>query len=101
MLVVLVHIHVKAEFVDAFIQATIENARNSNEEAGIARFDFIQREDDPTWFTLIEAYRSEDAPVKHKETAHYVTWRDTVVEMMAEPRSGVKYQSIFPDESGW
>jgi (4S)-4-hydroxy-5-phosphonooxypentane-2,3-dione isomerase len=100
-IVTLVHVHVKPEFVGAFIEATKENARNSVQEPGIARFDFIQQVDDPTRFTLIEVFRSDNAPAKHRETAHYLTWRDTVTDMMAEPRLGVKHVNIFPDDGGW
>jgi quinol monooxygenase YgiN len=101
MLVVHVYVHVKPEFVDAFKAATIENARNSVREPGIARFDVIQQGDDPTRFVLVEVYRTADDPARHKETAHYQTWRDTVAEMMAEPRSSVKYNNVFPDDEGW
>ena len=96
MQIVLVHIHVKPEFVEAFKQATIENASNSVKEAGIARFDVIQQTDDPTKFILVEVYKTENAPAAHKETVHYARWRDTVAEMMAEPRQGIKYTNIFP-----
>lgn len=101
MQVVLVHIHVKPEFVDAFIEASLDNARNSAREPGIARFDFIRQADDPTHFILVEVYRTEDAPAKHKETAHYLRWRDKVTDMMAEPRVGVKYNALFPNEDQW
>jgi quinol monooxygenase YgiN len=101
MLVVLVQVHVKPEFIQAFKLASIENARNSVQEPGIARFDFIQQIDDPTRFILSEVYRSEDAPLKHKETPHYARWRDAVVEMMAEPRTSVKYNNVFPSDIGW
>ncbi len=101
MLIVHVYVHVKSEFVEAFRQATIENARQSVEEAGIARFDVIQQADDPTRFVLVEVYRTPEDPARHKETTHYQTWRDTVAEMMAEPRSSVKYANIFPADAGW
>jgi quinol monooxygenase YgiN len=101
MFVVHVNVHVKPEFVEAFIEATIENARNSVQEPGIARFDVIQQLDDPTRFVLVEVYRDESAPAEHKKTAHYQVWRDTVAEMMAKPRSSVKYDNIFPDDEGW
>lgn len=101
MLVVHVHVHVKPEFVVAFQQATVENARHSVQEPGIARFDVIQQADDPTCFILVEVYRTPEAPARHKETAHYQVWRDAVAEMMAEPRASVKYTNIFPDDSGW
>jgi quinol monooxygenase YgiN len=101
MLIVHVHVNVKPEFVEVFKQATIENASNSVKEPGIARFDVIQREDDPTKFILVEVYKSADASAAHKETAHYARWRDTVAEMMAEPRYGVKYSNVFPEDAGW
>ena len=78
MLVVHVHVHVKPEFVDAFAAATVVNARNSVQEPGIARFDVIQAQDDPTHFVLVEVYRSQEATVAHKETGHYAAWRDAV-----------------------
>ena len=101
MLIVHVHVHVKPEYVEAFKQATIENARNSLLEPGVARFDFAQHADEPTRFVLTEAYRTAAAPAAHKETKHYLTWRDTVAHMMAEPRSSVKYANVFPDDQGW
>lgn len=94
--IVLVHVHVKPEFVDAFNQASVENASNSVKEAGVDRFDVIQQNDDPTRFILVEVYKDVDASAAHKETAHYAKWRDTVAEMMAEPRQGIKYTNIFP-----
>lgn len=101
MLVVHVYVRVKPEFVDAFREATIENARNSLQEPGIARFDVVQQMDEPTRFVLVEAYRTADDPAKHKETAHYRKWRDTVEEMMEVPRESMKYSNVFPDEAGW
>jgi quinol monooxygenase YgiN len=95
MLIVFVHAHVKPESVEAFKQASVENARESVKEPGIARFDVVQRQDDPTRFVLVEVYRTADAPAKHKETAHYAKWRDTVALMMAEPRTSVKYGEVF------
>lgn len=101
MQIVLVHVHVKPEFVEDFKQATLENASNSVKETGIARFDVIQQADDPTKFILVEIYKTADASAAHKETAHYKRWRDTVAEMMAEPRQGIKYTNIFPaNENG-
>jgi (4S)-4-hydroxy-5-phosphonooxypentane-2,3-dione isomerase len=101
MLIVHVFVHVKPECIDAFTKASIDNARNSIQEPGIARFDVIQQQDDPTRFVLVEIYRTKDAPAKHKETAHYAAWRDAVTDMMAEPRSSIKYANVFPDENGW
>ncbi|MBL8152783.1 MAG: antibiotic biosynthesis monooxygenase [Anaerolineae bacterium] len=101
MLVALVHVHVKTEDIAAFIEATIENARNSVLEPGIARFDFIQQSDDPARFVLIEVFRDADAPNKHRETAHYLKWRDTVADMLAEPRVGIRHINVFPDDGKW
>lgn len=101
MQIFLVYAHVKPAFVEAFKQASIENASNSVQEAGIARFDVIQQADDPTRFILVEVYKSAEAPAAHKETAHYARWRDTVAEMMAEPRQGIKYGNVFPDDENW
>lgn len=101
MLIVHVHVHVRPEFLDEFIEATMENARNSVQEEGIARFDVVQELEDPTKFVLVEVYRTPDDPAKHKETAHYNEWRETVAEMMAEPRHSVKYSNVFPDNGGW
>ena len=101
MLVVHVHVHVKPECLDAFKTATVENARYSVREAGVARFDVVQQADDPTRFVLIEVYRTAAAPAAHKETAHYQVWRDTVAPMMAEPRTSVKYANLFPADAGW
>lgn len=101
MLVVHVFVHVKPNAVEAFKAATLENARNSVQEPGIARFDVVQQIDDPTRFVLIEVYRTADDPARHKETAHYKKWRDTVAEMMAEPRHSIKYTNVFPDDQGW
>jgi len=101
MLVVHVHVHVKPDFVDAFREASIENASNSIHESGVARFDVIQQNDDPTRFILVEVYRTADDPARHKETAHYKKWRDTVADMMAEPRQAVQFTNAFPDDKGW
>jgi len=101
MLIVHVFVHVKAEMVEDFKAATIENAKNSVQEPGVARFDVLQQQDDPTRFVLVEVYRTPEDPARHKETAHYQKWRDAVADMMAEPRSSVKYTNVFPQEAGW
>jgi autoinducer 2-degrading protein len=101
MLVVHVHVHVKPEFVSRFRAASIENARNSVQEPGIARFDVIQQADDPTRFILVEVYRAAEDPGRHKETSHYQVWRDTVAEMMAEPRTSVRYANAYPPDEEW
>ncbi len=101
MFIVHVHVRVKPESVEAFRDATLENARSSVEEPGVARFDVLQQQDDPTRFVLVEVYRTPDDAARHKETEHYPIWRDTVAEMMAEPRSSVKYANCFPADPGW
>ena len=101
MLIVHVFVQVKADQVDAFKAATIDNASRSIQEPGIARFDVVQQQDDPTKFVLIEIYWNDDAPAQHKETAHYLRWRDTVAPMMASPRQSIKYHNIFPTDVEW
>jgi len=101
MLIVHVHVHVKSELVADFRQATIENARSSVLEPGIARFDVVEQQDDATRFVLIEVYRTREAAAAHKETAHYAKWRDAVADMMAEPRHSVKYNDVFPEPRDW
>ena len=101
MLVVHVHVRVRPECVEAFRRASIENASKSVKEPGIARFDVIQQVDDQTRFVLVEVYRTLEAPAQHKETSHYRNWRDTVENMMAEPRRSVKYASVFPVHKEW
>ena len=96
MLIVHVDVQVKPEYVEAFRLATIENARASIQEPGVARFDVVQQVDDATRFVLIEAYRTPEASAQHKETAHYMKWRDAVAEMMAAPRASVKFLPVFP-----
>ena len=101
MLIVHVFVHVKPDCVEAFKAASLENARHSVRESGITRFDVIQQVDDPTRFVLVEIYRTAAAPAQHKDTAHYIAWRDTVADMMATPRSSVKYTNLFPSDAGW
>jgi (4S)-4-hydroxy-5-phosphonooxypentane-2,3-dione isomerase len=101
MLIVHVHVEVKPESVPDFIDATIENARNSIQEPGIARFDVVQQIDNPTRFVLVEAYRDEAATKAHKETSHYARWRDAVASMMSAPRTSVKFSNLFPEDKGW
>ena len=100
MLTVHVLVDVKLDKVEAFSAATVENARNSIKEPGIARFDVIQQQDDPTRFVLVEVYRTPQDANKHKETPHYAKWRDAVAEMMERPRTSIKYTNIFPDDKG-
>jgi quinol monooxygenase YgiN len=97
MLIVHVHVHVVPDGIDAFRAATLANARASVQEPGVARFDVLQQEDEPTRFELIEIYRTPDAAAAHKATAHYATWRDAVAPLMAEPRSSTKYRGVYPE----
>ena len=101
MLIVHVHVKVKPDTIDAFKNATLLNAQASRKEPGIARFDLLQQNDDPTLFLLVEAYRTADAPAAHKETQHYKAWRDTVEKMMAEPRQSVKFTNIDPSDASY
>jgi quinol monooxygenase YgiN len=99
--VVLVHVHVLPGHVDAFVAATGDNAANSRLEAGVVRFDFLQQADDPTRFTLIEAYRGPADQEAHRGTAHYLRWREAVEGMMAGPRVGVRYRNVSPADGDW
>ncbi|NLV19234.1 MAG: antibiotic biosynthesis monooxygenase [Bacteroidetes bacterium] len=102
MIVTCVYVHVKPEAVESFIKASNENHLGSVSEPGNLRFDFVQQADDPCRFMFYEAYESEDAVSAHKMTPHYKKWRDTVADMMAEPRKGVRYNILQPDDpSKW
>jgi quinol monooxygenase YgiN len=101
MYIVHVFAHIKPDRIEAFKAATIENARNSSLEPGVGRFDIIQQTDDSTRFVLLEAYRTPSDADRHKETVHYRLWRDTVADMMAEPRTSTKYLNVFPDDTAW
>ena len=101
MYIVHVHIYVKPEFIEAFKAVTLDNATESLQEPGIARFDVIQQVDDPTHFELIEVYRTSDDPAKHKETAHYNRWRELAETMLTKPRTRTIYQNIFPANQDW
>jgi len=102
MIVNCVYIHVKSEETQRFIEATAANHRESVKEPGNLRFDLIQQADDQSRFMIYEAFESESAAVEHKATNHYIVWRDKVNNLMAEPRHGVKYNIIEPNNlSGW
>ena len=94
--VTLVHVHVKPESLDAFIEASIHNHANSLQEPGNLRFDLLQDPQDPCHFVLYEAYRDATEAKAHKQTAHYLAWRDKVADMMAQPREGVPMRGIRP-----
>ncbi len=101
MYVACITVHVKPGFVDQFIAATLDNARNSRQEPENVRFDVLQAEDDPTRLFLYEVYRTKEGSAAHKLTPHYLAWREAVADMMAEPRVGVTHNSLFPDDADW
>lgn len=92
----LVHMRVKPEHVEAFIEACRANHEASIREPGNMRFDFLQDAEDPTRFMFYEAYRSEHDAALHKQTLHYIAWRDAVEGMMAEPRRGERMVGLLP-----
>jgi len=94
--VTLVHVHVKPEHIDDFIEATRLNHEASVKEGGNRRFDVLQSAEDPAKFVLYEAYVSADDAAAHKQTAHYLAWRETVADWMAAPRQGIGYHGLFP-----
>lgn len=96
MQVTLVNVHVHADHIDEFIEATRLNHEASIQESGNRRFDILQSADDPTRFVLYEAYASKEDALVHKETAHYLTWREAVADWMASPREGVAFNGLFP-----
>ncbi len=96
MVIIQVYVRVKEPDIDAFISATIKNAGSSIKEPGVVRFDLMQESDDPQAFLLTEIYQNDEAPLAHKRTDHYHIWRETVADMMQQPRKGVKYTAIYP-----
>ncbi len=96
MQVTIVHVTVKPDHIDDFIEASRLNHESSVQESGNRRFDVLQSADDPTRFVLYEAYENAAEAAKHKETAHYRAWRETVADWMAQPREGVHYKGLFP-----
>ena len=96
MVVTIVYVSVKAENVDAFKEACRLNHENSIQEPGNVRFDILQSADEPTKFVLYEAYKTQQDAAAHKNTAHYLAWRETVADWMAEPRQGVSYEGLYP-----
>lgn len=96
MIVTIVHVEVKREFIEAFVEATRQNHENSIKEPGNFRFDILQDSQNPGKFVLYEAYESEEAVAAHKQTGHYSIWRDVVAPWMAKPREGIRHQMLFP-----
>ena len=96
MYVTLIHVHVKPENIEQFIEATLENAARSVRERSNLRFDVLQSTDDPCRFVLYEAYETADDSAAHKGTTHYQIWRETVADWMASPRQGIPFRGIAP-----
>ncbi len=101
LLVVHVHVRVTPGAEEAFRAASLANAEASHRETGVRRFDLLADRADPGRFVLVEVYRDGAASAAHKETAHYAAWRDTVADLMAEPRRSEKYVNVSPDDAGW
>jgi len=102
MLVVHVQVRVQPDRIGDFLAATLANARASLTEPGVLRFDVLQDRDDPGHAVLVEVYRDDEAAAAHKLTPHYATWRDTVAEMMAQPRASARYTAVFPaGDASW
>jgi autoinducer 2-degrading protein len=96
MQVTIVHVHVKQDYIDDFIEASRLNHEASVKEPGNLRFDVLQSSDDPSRFVLYEAYRDAEEAAKHKQTEHYLNWRNTVADWMEEPRKGISFNGLFP-----
>lgn len=96
MTVTLVHVEVKPEYVEDFIRVSTENHHQSVQEPGNLRFDVLQLAENPAQFVLYEAYESETAAAAHKDTAHYLKWRESVASWMTIPRTGIKYKGLLP-----
>ena len=101
MYVVCVTVRVVPARIDPFLQAILENARQSRREPGNVRFDVLQAEAEPSQFFLYEVYRTKDAFARHQQTPHYQQWKEPVAPWMATPRQGVRHLSCFPDAAGW
>ena len=101
MIIVHIFIKVKPDALELFKAETLKNAKNSIKEPGILRFDFMQQEDDPLSFLLVEVYKDDSAIIKHKETSHYAEWCQSAEHMIAEPRKRIRYVNIFPEDKEW
>ncbi len=95
MYVVAVTVHVKPPFVEQFIDAILDNARNTRREPGNVRFDVLRAEEDPNRFLLYEVYRQKEDFAKHQQTEHYLRFKNGVAEWMAHPRQGVRHTPLF------
>ncbi|ODS53100.1 MAG: antibiotic biosynthesis monooxygenase [Acidobacteria bacterium SCN 69-37] len=101
MILQLVRLRVKPDAIEAFTAATLDNTRHSRHEPGIVQFALVRQQDDPTRFVIIEAFKDEAAIAAHRQTPHYLRWRDTVPDMLAEPRDVVKADSVDPADADW
>ena len=101
MYAVCVTIWVKEGREQDFIDATRNNYLGTRQEQGNVRFDVLQKEDDRSQFFLYEVYRAKEDFVQHQQTQHYLTWRDTVADWMAQKRQGVRHTSLFPEDTDW
>lgn len=100
---VIVHVahHVKVERIDAYKAATLQNAQHTRQEPGNLRFDVLQQEDDPTRFLLVEVYRSPEAADAHRQSPHFLAWREAMSDIFAEMGSAKRYTAVFPAEADW
>lgn len=91
-----VQLHVRAECLPAFLDAVRANHEASVREPGNLRFDVLRSAEDPTRFVLYEVYASAEAAAAHRETAHFVRWRETVEPLYASPRVGMVCEALHP-----
>lgn len=99
MYVVCVTILVKPQHAEQFVEATLDNAKNTRKEPGNLRFDVLRAEDDSARFFLYEAYHRKEDFAIHQQTEHYFRWKNAVADWMREPRQGIRHQSIFYENS--
>jgi (4S)-4-hydroxy-5-phosphonooxypentane-2,3-dione isomerase len=95
MYAVAVTVFVKAQFVEPFVEATLDNARNTRKELGNVRFDVLRAEEDANRFLFYEVYREKEDFAKHQQTEHYLRWKNRVADWMAQPRQGVRHTAVF------
>lgn len=93
----IIDIKVKPDYIDAFIEASLKNHYGSIAEEGNVRFDILQHPEEKGRFTFYEIFKDEEATKAHKQTEHYLTWREDVADFMAEPRQGKTWDVIAPN----
>jgi len=96
MVVTLVKVHVKSEFIEDFKIACEHNHTHAVLEKDNFRFDILQQQDDPSRFVLYESYLNQAAANAHKQTNHYLQWKATVAQWMASPRVGIVHTGLLP-----